>query len=200
MAGKNKFYAVREGRIPGIYTNWPECQKQVSGYPNAAFKGFPTKEEAVAFMNAQISTAAAPEENPTGVHIYVDGSFSKGQYSWAFAVYEDGNLTHSDSGVGEDPEAAKMRNVAGELAGATMAIQWAEETGVQPISIHHDYSGLAKWATKEWQAKNPFTAWYAAFASQRLNWVTFCKVAGHTGVEGNELADRLAKQALGLLK
>ncbi len=28
--------------------------------------------------------------------------------------------------------------------------------------------------------------------------VTFKKVAGHTGVLGNELADKLAKQALGL--
>ena len=199
MAGKNKFYAVREGRIPGIYTNWPECQKQVSGYPNAAFKGFPTQEEALAFMNAQNSSEVTTEETPAGIQIYVDGSFSKGQYSWDFAVYEHGELTHADSGVGEDPEAAKMRNVAGELAGATMAIQWAEENGIQPIALHHDYSGLANWATKEWQAKNPFTAWYAAFASQRLSWVTFCKVAGHTGVEGNELADKLAKQALGLL-
>ena len=32
-----------------------------------------------------------------------------------------------------------------------------------------------------------------------LNLVSFKKVSGHTGVAGNELADKLAKQALGLI-
>ena len=32
---KNKYYAVRKGRIPGIYRTWSECQKQVTGYPGA---------------------------------------------------------------------------------------------------------------------------------------------------------------------
>ena len=36
---KNKYYAVRKGRIPGIYRTWSECQKQVTGYPGAVFKG-----------------------------------------------------------------------------------------------------------------------------------------------------------------
>ena len=39
---KNKYYAVRKGRIPGIYRTWSECQKQVTGYPGAVFKGFVT--------------------------------------------------------------------------------------------------------------------------------------------------------------
>ena len=40
---KNKYYAVRKGRIPGIYRTWSECQKQVTGYPGAVFKGFVTE-------------------------------------------------------------------------------------------------------------------------------------------------------------
>ena len=48
---KNKYYAVRKGRIPGIYRTWSECQKQVTGYPGAVFKGFVTEEEAQSFLH-----------------------------------------------------------------------------------------------------------------------------------------------------
>ena len=45
-------------------------------------------------------------------------------------------------------------------------------------------------------AKLPETQAYALFMSNYLDMVEFVKVAGHTGVEGNELADKLAKAAL----
>lgn len=37
------FYAVRRGRIPGIYMSWPEAQAQVKGFPNAEHKKFHTR-------------------------------------------------------------------------------------------------------------------------------------------------------------
>ena len=45
MAPK-KYYAIVSGRKPGIYDNWPVAQAQVTGYPGAKFKGFPTRKEA----------------------------------------------------------------------------------------------------------------------------------------------------------
>lgn len=36
----SKFYAVKKGRIPGIYTSWPTCQKQISGFSGALHKSF----------------------------------------------------------------------------------------------------------------------------------------------------------------
>lgn len=44
---KNKFYVVWKGAKPGIYSNWPECQKQINGYPDAKYKGFKTHNAAV---------------------------------------------------------------------------------------------------------------------------------------------------------
>ena len=38
-----KFYAVKIGKTPGIYETWSECQKQISGYSGAVYKGFATK-------------------------------------------------------------------------------------------------------------------------------------------------------------
>ena len=49
MAAK-KYYAVRTGKQPGIYTTWEECSKNVLGFPGAVYKSFKTMEEAEAFM------------------------------------------------------------------------------------------------------------------------------------------------------
>jgi len=38
-----KFYAVKIGKKPGIYTSWEECQKQVKGYSGSQFKSFTFK-------------------------------------------------------------------------------------------------------------------------------------------------------------
>ena len=46
-----KFYAIKNGRKPGIYTNWPQAQAQVKGFSGAKYKSFPTKEEALAYLN-----------------------------------------------------------------------------------------------------------------------------------------------------
>lgn len=43
---KQKYYVVWEGRQPGIYTSWPECQKQTAGFKQAKFKSYSSREEA----------------------------------------------------------------------------------------------------------------------------------------------------------
>lgn len=45
-----KFYAVRQGRVPGVYTTWADCEKQVKGFGGAIYKSFPTEAEARAFV------------------------------------------------------------------------------------------------------------------------------------------------------
>lgn len=45
-----KFYAVRNGRVPGIYMTWADCEKQVKGFGGAIYKSFPTEAEARAFV------------------------------------------------------------------------------------------------------------------------------------------------------
>ncbi len=67
MAKKN-YYAVRQGRIPGIYLTWDEAKAQVHGFAGAAYKGFATKEEAQDYM-AQSSSA--------------EGSYAEGSQSGA---------------------------------------------------------------------------------------------------------------------
>lgn len=48
MAQNRKFYVVWEGRAPGVYDSWEECEAQVTGYPGARYKGFGSQTDAVA--------------------------------------------------------------------------------------------------------------------------------------------------------
>lgn len=41
-----KYYVVWQGREPGIYSTWEDCQRQVAGFPAAVFKSFKTEAEA----------------------------------------------------------------------------------------------------------------------------------------------------------
>ncbi|CUH95747.1 hypothetical protein P22_1827 [Propionispora sp. 2/2-37] len=203
MAAK-KYYAVKAGRETGVFTTWGECQKQVTGFKGALFKSFPTEEEALAYIRGQAAVWPAAEGPGSDLssgrhyHIYVDGSYdhNKKQYSWGFAVYRNGKVIHTASGVGKQADAAAIRNVAGELEATVEAVNWAKHQDVDTITIHHDYIGISEWATGRWKTNNEITRAYAAFIRQHLDWIHFNKVAGHTGVEGNELADKLAGQAL----
>lgn len=47
---KKKYYAVKEGKIPGIYMTWEDCSKQVTGHKGAKYKSFTTIEEALTFI------------------------------------------------------------------------------------------------------------------------------------------------------
>lgn len=54
---KAGFYAVRKGNEPGIYATWPECEAQVKGFRGAVHQKFPTREEALAFINGEANGA-----------------------------------------------------------------------------------------------------------------------------------------------
>ena len=48
-----KVYAVQNGRDgDGIYESWEACKAQVHGVKGVVYKGFPTREEAEAFLQA----------------------------------------------------------------------------------------------------------------------------------------------------
>lgn len=36
--GEARYYAVRAGRIPGVYTTWEECQQMINGFAGAQCK------------------------------------------------------------------------------------------------------------------------------------------------------------------
>lgn len=57
---KSKFYVVWQGKVPGIYTNWADCQAQVNGFGAARYKAFTTRQEAEAAFAAGPEAYIAP--------------------------------------------------------------------------------------------------------------------------------------------
>ena len=93
-----------------------------------------------------------------------------------------------------------MRNVAGEILGSMAAVEKAIELGLKELVIYYDYMGIEMWATGGWKRNKAGTIAYYEFMQRVRNQITitFQKVKGHSGVAGNEEADRLAKEAVGI--
>lgn len=204
MAAK-KVYAVRKGHKTGIFNTWAECQNHTAGFSGAEFKSFKTMAEAKTYMDGG-SEGVIEVEDHTIVKAYVDGSYDHSIRMYAggaVMLYRGEEFYISESNNIE--EMATMRNVAGELLGAVRAMEWYDdhlsETKAEKLVIYHDYEGIAKWATGAWKAKKEGTqAYVRIFNEFRLKFpIEFIKVAAHTGDKYNEIADQLAKKALGLL-
>lgn len=205
-----KYYAVAKGKTPGIYLTWNDCKAQVDGFSGAVYKGFATIQEAEAFVknNAaskedKITESICKEPVSTDTHLvaYVDGSYEHSMRQYAYGcvlVLPEDTVTLNGSGNEEDY--VSMRNVAGEILGSEHAIRWAVEHGYSSITIYYDYEGIEKWANGIWKANKAGTQRYKEFVAKQREKIdiSFSKVAAHTGVKYNEMADQLAKAALGL--
>lgn len=213
-----KYYAVAKGKTPGIYLTWNDCKAQVDGFSGAVYKGFATVQEAEEFVvrygESSFVKAADKQKNiqsdddntesiSTDTHLvaYVDGSYEHSMRQYAYGcvlVLAEDTVTLNGSGNEEDY--VSMRNVAGEILGSEHAIQWAVEHGYSSITIYYDYEGIEKWANGIWKANKIGTQRYKEFVAKQREKIdiSFSKVAAHTGVKYNEMADQLAKAALGL--
>ena len=198
-----KFYAVKVGKTPGVYRSWEDCKAMVHGYPGAVYKSFSMLAEAEAFAGVSGVTGTVSDEMPDLPDIY---AFVDGSYNTVTGVYGYGGfLVHHGEkeilqGCGEEPEMASMNNVAGEVLGSMAAIRRAVELGLPELTVFYDYVGIEMWATGNWKRNKTGTIAYHEYirSVQGQIQLKFVKVEAHTGVPGNEEADRLAKEAVGI--
>lgn len=205
-----KFYAIKKGLNPGIYTTWNEAQTQVSGFKGAEYKSFKTESEALTYLSDSKTKLSETEptniqsETSSEVFAYVDGSFNPETNKVGSAVIFRSGTKNTEPKelkfTNDNTDLDDMRNVGGEIIASTSAIHYAIQQGFKSITIYYDYLGIEKWATHEWKANNNSTQTYAKMIDQfrSLIEIKFTKVKAHTGVELNELADKTAKSAVGI--
>lgn len=51
MTPTSKFYAVKRGRIVGVYRSWEKCLKQIKDFPHPVYKCFTNITDAIDFVN-----------------------------------------------------------------------------------------------------------------------------------------------------
>lgn len=204
MAAK-KFYAVKKGKVTGIFTEWVECKMSVDGFPGAEYKGFGTREEACSYLGMLPEEAVAEDVQdyniiPGRLLVYVDGSYEDSLPKYAFGcvfLLKDGEIRLA-YGNGDNPQSLKHRNVTGEMLGAMYAVKTAMMNGYSEVEICYDYEGIEKWVTGSWRSKTELTQLYAKSMQEwsRSIRIIFTKVAAHSNVKYNELADATAKRGL----
>ncbi len=192
-----KYYAVKIGKIPGVYETWDEAQKNVVGFKGALYKSFSSKDDALAFLNDEKKEA----ENLTESSAYIDGSYNAktGEYSFGAVLFNDGKEIRFKKKYLKD-EYSSHRNVAGEIKGAGFILNYCVNHGIKKLDLYYDYEGIHAWYAGIWKAKSEIALKYVEFAKtirDKIN-VNFIKVKSHTNVYYNEIVDQLAKEALGI--
>lgn len=192
-----KFYAVKKGKQPGIYQTWDECKQQVHGFSGAVYKSFSSLQEAQDFLVEKKDVIFHE-----GIIAYVDGSFNikTKEYGYGCVIIEGQKVIKKLYGKGNRQELVSMRNVSGEILGALTAIKFALDHHYTQICIYYDYEGIEKWATGVWKANKVATQQYAKIVhdfQEKID-IRFIKVLAHSGDTFNEMADQLAKKAVGI--
>ena len=146
---------------------------------------------------------------------YTDGSYLNDpkygpHYGWAAIVYPENNFDNIDqlTGSGNDASYIQHHNVAGEIMAVMALCRHCMDVlhlgRDDVLEINHDYEGVANWCKRAdeagfWKAKKPLTMAYRQFMNsgpKTMFKVEFRHTKGHSGNVGNDIVDRLAKQAI----
>ena len=70
---KTQYYAVKNGKNPGVYTTWSDCEAQVKGFPGAMYKKFSSYDEANEYISPEegIKPTVANEVADTVLHCII---------------------------------------------------------------------------------------------------------------------------------
>ena len=184
-----KYYVVKNGKKPGIYKEWKDCEKQVKGFPNAIFKSFKNLEEAEEYYGIskkKLNKIAIEELKDDEAIIYVDGSYDNNIKRYGYgAIIFNKNMKKVIQGNGEEKDLIELRNVAGELKAAINSIKYSIDNGIKKIYLHYDYIGIENWFTGEWKANTEFTKAYVSFANKVKDLIEY-----------NEEVDLIAKNSV----
>jgi ribonuclease HI len=220
-----KYYVVWSGRRTGVFDDWETTRQLVDGHPGARYKSFPTLAEAQNAFRAGVTALprrkgakrvvagedlATEKDEKTDTVIFCDGACepNPGNAGSGMAVYRDDKLSELWYGLYTP---VGTNNIA-ELNALHQALLLAEQEieSERTVMIRSDsvygLNAITKWAAG-WEQKG-----WRRTGGEIMNlelikkiYADFCRigsrvklkhVSAHVGIEGNELADRMAMCAV----
>lgn len=201
-----KYYAIAKGLVPGIYTNWPDAQKQVKGFSGATYKSFPTKELALEYMKrydvildcpqsgeskVKKESSCSPKEQPKGIVIYTDGSYKNKKAGFSAIILDKDTKIIA---YGSVPKEVGCTNNVAELYAIYVAVSLIQEEDVTIFTDSRYCMLCLEGYDKKWGSEKPNVKLIHAIAKLMVGRkVKFQHVSAHVGIELNEEADRLAE-------
>ena len=214
MAPK-KYYAVKRGRKPGIYFNWPDAKAEIDGFQGAVYKGFLTLKDAEEWLNSSASlssgekriTSYPPDHGKDEVIIYTDGGSlgNPGPGGYGAVIIYNSEQKEISGGF------KKTTNNRMELMAVIAALKQLEHKD-KKVTIYSDSSYVVNGITKGWAKNWRKNNWIKSNKEPAINpdlWselldllkplnASFIWVKGHAGNPMNERCDELAKSSASL--
>lgn len=185
-----KYYAVRKGKVVGLFDSWDACKDVIQGVSGAEYKGFSSEVEARQYLSGVDKKEEVIDKpvNAGEVNIYTKCSCKKdgcgvGVYLEAKEVCRQFyGLVHCND------------NVSGNIVATLYGVELAVALGYRCLNIVSDYQGVGCWYSGEWKAKMPIAKNYISTmkAIEHNNSVSF-KFLRH---KGTSLANTMASRAL----
>jgi ribonuclease HI len=216
------FYAVANGRQNGIFSTWKECSDSIKGYSNAKYKKFFSKKDAEDFINSNkeiieiMKTNKVMGENMTNpdYYVYTDGACSnngKKDASAGIGIYFGENDPRN---ISEKIDGKQTNNTAeltalirvytllekDILLGKKIVVVSDSEYAIRCVTSYGKKCEESGWK-KEIPNKELVKQAYELY--KECTQVEFKHIMAHTQKTdihslGNEKADELANQAIGL--
>jgi len=215
------YYAVANGRSIGIFSTWEECNVFVKGFKGAVYKKFTTQSEAEHFIITNVVKSTKEEievpkdsETAPDYYVYTDGACSNNGRKTAmagigiyFGMGDARNLSKKIEGkqTNNTAELSALIETYGLIAsdlenGKRVGIVSDSEYAIRCVTSYGE-----KCFQKGWQQEipNKELVKMAYEIYHNLENVSFIHVRAHTsGTDahsvGNDHADRLANQAIGV--
>ena len=216
MVKKQKFYAVANGHNIGIFSNWAECSEEVKGFPTAKFQKFDTEEEARNYITKYQSTTVTNELEPN-YYIYTDGACSNNGKENALAgigIYfgevDERNTSQKIKGKQTNNIAELQAIITAYeivekdvLLGKKIVIISDSEYAIGCINEYGEKCSKKNYQTKNGDIPNKELVQKAYELFKDKNNISCKWIRAHTDNTdkhslGNEQADKLANQAIGL--
>jgi ribonuclease HI len=153
LTKKQKYYVVWEGNLPGIYTSWEECQKQITGYKSPKYKAFQTLAEAEFAKNSKYtnfvkqsvkssqSKGLQPASGIIADSICVDAACSGNPGLMEYQGVE----THTKRPIFHQGPFKDGTNNIGEFLGLVHALAWLQKNQNGHTVVYTDSKTAISW-------------------------------------------------------